>query len=105
MPDKWKWLLFGHEPSFWLAMFAASMARAALTNESPRSAIFTVPSAVILSIALTKAVLHWFSLPADPYGIAIGTIIVLVCQPVMRLIVGLKGVEDFVAVIRAWRWK
>ena len=105
MPEKWKWLLFGHEPAFWVAMFATSMARAALTNESPKSALFTVPSAVVVSIVLTKAILQFFGLPVDPYGIAVGAIVVLLCQPIMRMIVGLKGVQDLAEIIRAWRGK
>lgn len=105
MPDKWRWLLFGHEPQFWVAMFAVSLARAALTSESPKSALFTVPAAVVISIALTKAALHLTGWPADPYGIAIGTLIVLLCQPVMRIIIGLKGVSDVAEIIRALRSK
>lgn len=105
MPDKWRWLLFGHEPAFWMAMLATSMARAALTSESPRSALFTVPAAVVVSIALTKSILHILSLPADPYGIAVGALVVLLCQPVMRIVVGLKGVADIAEIIRAWRAK
>lgn len=105
MPEKWKWLLFGHDLAFWIAMFATSMARAALTNESPRSALFTVPSAVVISVALTKAILQLFGLAVDPYGIAVGAIVVLLCQPVMRIIVGLQGVQDLAEIIRAWRGK
>jgi hypothetical protein len=103
MPDKWRWLLFGHEPAFWVAMFATSMARAALTSESPRSALVTVPASVVVSIALTKAILHLLNLPADPYGIAVGALVVLLCQPVLRLVVGLQGVKDVAEIIRAWR--
>lgn len=105
MPDRWKWLLLGHEPQFWLAMFFVSLARAGLTGESWKSAIVTVPSAVILSLTLTKGVIAYLGWPADPYGITIGTLIVLLCQPVMRMIVGLKGVQDLAEVIRAWRGK
>lgn len=105
MPDKWKWLLFGHEPTFWMAMFATSLARSVLTGESAKSAVLTVPAAVIISIALTRAAIDFFSLPADPYGIAVGTMIVLLCQPVMRIIVGLKGVQDLAEIIRALRGK
>lgn len=105
MPDKWRWLLFGHEPQFWFAMFMVSVARAVLTSESLKSALFTIPAAVVISIALTKAALHLTGWPADPYGIAVGAWIVLLCQPVLRLIVGLQGVSDLAEIIRAWRGK
>lgn len=105
MPDKWRWLLFGYEPPFWALMLATALARAALTSETPRSALFTVPGSIVVSVALTRAILHFLSLPADPYGIAVGALVVLLCQPVLRIVVGLKGVADIAEIIRAWRTK
>lgn len=105
MPERFKWLLFGQEPSFWFAMFAVALARAGLTGESMRSLIVTVPSSVVLSLALTEAVLHYTGLPASPYGIAIGCIIILVAQPVLRVLMSLRGVADLADVVRAIRGK
>lgn len=109
MPDKWKWIFFDHPPAFWAAMFSAAAARAAMTGEGFRSAAISVPSSMVFAYVFTRAILHMFDLPADPYLFAVGGLVILMAHPMIRILISITSVSDIsnvlAQIIRAWRGK
>ena len=109
MPENWKWLLLGHPPEFWAAMFMTSAARAVMTGETFKSALVSVPASMAFAYVFTRALLTWFSLPSDPYLFAVGGLVVLMSQPAIRIMISITSLKDLTAaaseLIRAWRGK
>ena len=109
MPESWKWILLGHPPEFWAAMFATSAARAAMTGEGLKSALISVPASMAFAYVFTRAILSWFSLPTDPYLFAVGGLVILLAQPAIRIVLSITSLKDLTAalaeLIRAWRGK
>ena len=92
--------IFGHEPSFWIAVgFTTLFKVMASENRSWKSVFVTVFAAILAAWLLTDAVLAWMEWDNENYKAPTAALIALVGENLMRWLIKL----DAEKLIKLWK--